>query len=141
MSTTLTEENLLALGELFDEAQEITDVDSFDPMPDGEYMCEVVLVEIKLTKETEKLMASWRFKVLPGEEGEGRLIFKNQILTDNPKNFKRFQNDLAKFDVIAADLPEMLAGFDSVADEYCLVQLKTDAKNRQWATIDVPEEG
>lgn len=140
MGTNLTEQDLLALGELFEESLEITDVDSFEPMPDGEYLSEVVLVEVTKTKETNKLMAAWRFKVMEGEEGAGRYIFKNSILTDNAKNFKRFQNDLAKFNVDGDNLPDLLAGLDQVPGEFCLVQLKTDDKNRQWATIDVEEE-
>lgn len=140
MEQKLTEQDLLALGELFEESLEITDVDSFDPMPDGEYACEVVLVEVTKTKETKKLMAAWRFKVMEGEEGAGRYIFKNSILTDNAKNFKRFQNDLSKFGVSGESLTALLGGLDQPKGEICLVQLKTDDKNRQWVTIDVPEE-
>lgn len=136
----LTDDDLRALGELFEDALSITDVDSFDPIPDGEYACEVVLIEVTKTREAKKLMAAWRFKIMEGEEGAGRYIFKNSILTDNPKNFKRFENDLAKFGVVGDTLAELLAGLDAPIGEMCLIQLKTDDKSRQWVTIDVPEE-
>jgi hypothetical protein len=136
----LTEKDLLALGDLFQESLEITDVDSFDPIPDGEYACEIQGVEVKKTKTTDKLMASWAFKIMEDEEGAGRWIWKNSILTDNAKNFKRFQNDLAKFDVVSDSLEAILGSLDQLKEEICLVQLKTDDKNRQWVTIDVPEE-
>jgi hypothetical protein len=136
----LTEKDLQALGQLFEESLEISDVDSYSTIPDGEYACEVLGVEVRKTKETEKLMAAWAFKILEGEEGAGRRIWKNSILTDNPKNFKRFENDLSKFGIQANSLAAILGSLDNLVGEVCLVQLKTDDKNRQWITIDVPEE-
>lgn len=136
----LTEKDLLALTQLFDESLELPDVDSYEPMPDGEYACQVVLAEITETKESQKIRGSWRFKVVEGEEGAGRQIFKHSILTDNAKNMKRFTSDCAKFGLVADSLAELLGKLESLVDEFCLVQLKTDAQGRQWATIDVPEE-
>ena len=72
MAINLTEQDLRALGELFEQSLEIENVDSFDPMPDGVYLCTVVSVEVTKTKETNKLMAKWRFKVVDGEDGAGR---------------------------------------------------------------------
>ena len=139
MSNKLTEQDLLALGAIFEDSLEISDVDGFEPMPDGEYTCQVVNVEITKTKESEKLMAAWRFKVIEGEEGAGRNIFKNSILTDNPKNMKRFLNDANKFGLVAESLADLLGQLESLKDEFCLVQLKTDNQNRQWVSIDNPE--
>lgn len=139
MSTKLTDQDLALLGQLFEASAEIADPDGFDPLPDGQYMCQVVSAEITKTKTTNKLMATWQFKVVEGEEGENRRIFKNSVVEDNAKNMKRFLNDVEKFGVEATDLIEVLAALEGLVDEICLVQLKTDAQNRQWATIEVPE--
>lgn len=139
MSNKLTEQDLMALGAVFEDALEIADPDGFEPIPDGDYMCQVVLLEITKTKTTNKLMATWRFKIAEGEEGAGRLIFKNSIIEDNPRNMKRLVNDMGKFGIEVNSLEELVTQLDSVLDEFCVVQLKTDSQNRQWISIDVPE--
>lgn len=135
----LTEADLLALGSLFEEAVNIADPDGFDPLPDGEYLSQVVQLEITRTKESQKLMAAWRFKVLEGEEGGGRFIFKNSILTDNPKNMKRLINDVNKFGLEVISLEDLVTKLEELQDEFCLVILKTDGQGRQWVTLDVAE--
>lgn len=138
--SNLTEKDLLALNALFEESLELPDVDSYEPMPDGEYACQVVMAEITQTKESQKIRGSWRFKVVEGEEGAGRYIFKHSILTDNPKNMKRFLKDVSKFGLSAGSISDLLGKLDQLKDEFCLVQLQTDTQGRQWVTIDVPEE-
>lgn len=136
----LQDHDLLALNALFEESLELPDTDSFEPMPDGEYACQVEFAEIAPTKESQKIRGSWRFKVLEGEEGANRLIFKHSILTDNAKNMKRFLNDVAKFGIKADSISDLLGKLELLKGEVCLVQLKTDNQGRQWVTIDVPEE-
>jgi len=141
MSTKLTDHDLLALNALFEQSLELPDnLDTYEPMPDGEYACQVELAEVAPTKESQKLRGSWRFKVLEGEEGAGKMIFKHSILTDNAKNMKRFLNDVAKFGVIAESMSDLLSKLEVLKGEICLVQLKTDNQGRQWISIDVPEE-
>jgi len=137
---SLNEKELLALNALFEQSLELPDTDSYEPMPDGEYACQVEFAEIAQTKETQKLRGSWRFKVLEGEEGAGRLIFKHSILTDNAKNMKRFIHDVNKFGLTAESISDLLGKLELLKGEICLVQLKTDNQGRQWVTIDVPEE-
>lgn len=131
----LLSEDLEKLNILFEQSEEVTD--SYENLPDGEYPVEVLSVEIKKTKTTDKLMVAWRFKVIEGEEGAGRNIFNNLVIEDKPKNLKRFRNDVAKFGFETDSLAELLASVDQLVGEFCLVQLKTDDKNNQWITIDV----
>lgn len=141
MSNKLNDEDLLALSGVFDQSLEISDPDGYEDLPDGDYMCQVVQLEITKTKSTDRLMAAWRFQVMEGEEGEGRYIFKNAVLEgDNgAKNMKRLISDVNKFGLEVSSLPGLLEVMGQVSDEFCLVQLKTGKTGGQWVTIDVPE--
>lgn len=135
----LTEQDLLALGAVFEDAIVMDDPDGFKDLPEGEYLSQVTQFEIKKTKSTNKLMAAWRFKVVEGEEGGGRYIFKNLVIEDNPANMKRLISDLGKFGLEINSLADILENMNSVVDEFCVVQLKDNDNGGQWATIDTPE--
>jgi hypothetical protein len=55
---------------------------SFEPLPEGKYLVEVLEVKAKIAASSGAPMLAWTFRVLD-EDYEGRQLFTNTVLTDN----------------------------------------------------------
>lgn len=69
------------LNALQKEVQEAPDND-FADVPDGEYIVSIEKMEIKLTKNNDKLMFSVQCKIKEGDQ-ENRMIFFNRVISGN----------------------------------------------------------
>lgn len=62
--------------------KEIDEAKDFEDVPDGDYVVSVDKMEIKNTKNGDKLMFAVQCKIKEGEH-KGRLIFFNRVITGN----------------------------------------------------------
>ena len=69
------------LNALQKEVQEAPDND-FADVPDGEYIVSIEKMEIKLTKNNDKLMFAVQCKIKEGDQ-ENRMIFFNRVISGN----------------------------------------------------------
>jgi len=70
-----------------------------DKVPDGTYHCSVHTVEIKTSKKREdggggNLMLAWQLKVI-GPSHKGRMIFRQNMISDDPKRLAYLRKDLS----------------------------------------------
>jgi len=79
--------NLADLDEAFAQA----DVPRAAPLPDGSYLVEVVLAELRATRQTARPMLCWTLRVLSGPFAARRL-WRNQVL--GPANLGWLKKDL-----------------------------------------------
>jgi hypothetical protein len=68
---------------------EIEDVDEFSPLPEGNYLCELVGVEESRTNDDEHEMWKLKFKVVEKGSYANRIIFDNMTFYEDPKQNKR----------------------------------------------------
>jgi hypothetical protein len=68
--------------------------DKFSMVPDGKYQVFVDEISLEETKHTHKPMIKWTFKIMSGVH-EGRLLWKNSVLTDDPKSMDYVKTDLS----------------------------------------------
>jgi hypothetical protein len=74
-----------------DEAFALADVPSAASLPDGPYLVEVALVELRATRQTARPMLCWTLRVLSGPFAARRL-WRNQVL--GPGNLGWLKKDL-----------------------------------------------
>jgi hypothetical protein len=68
--------------------------DKFSLVPDGKYQVFVDGISLEETKHTQKPMIKWTFKIMSGPH-EGRLLWKNSVITDDPKSMDYIKTDLS----------------------------------------------
>jgi hypothetical protein len=84
-----------------DEAFAHANVPDAAPLPDGLYLVEVVLVELRATRQTARPMLCWTLRVLSGPFATRRL-WRNQVLSQN--NLGWLKKDLR---LCGLDLPKL----------------------------------
>ena len=74
-------DNKVDLAALQKEVEEAKDTD-FADVPDGKYIVSIEKMEIKLTKNNDKLMFAVQCKIKEGDQ-ENRMIFFNRVISGN----------------------------------------------------------
>lgn len=160
------------LSKLLDEVLEDYDTDidkvssegtgNFSELPDGYYLCEVDKAELAQSKNTGKLMSSFKLKIL--EDGisldendniveikgtKGRLIFKHYILQDEDiskqkENIDKLISDLKKFEgepgvPLVQPLLDELSQGNLTKSEFIQTSLEYLSGMRIWVNVNTTE--